>query len=78
MATISAVCEKGVFRPTEPIDLPEGSHVQIDIGPANVSLATGKRKAEQEAHLDRVYQILSRRYDGGASDVAARHDEHQP
>ena len=78
MATITAVYEKGVFRPTEPIELPEGSHVQVDLGPANGAIPPAKRTPEQEAHMDRVYEILSHRYDGGASDVAARHDEHQP
>jgi predicted DNA-binding antitoxin AbrB/MazE fold protein len=30
MKAIRAVYENGVFRPTEPVDLPEGSEVRIE------------------------------------------------
>lgn len=70
MKTIHAIYEKGVFRPTEPVDLPEGSPVQI--------VPESRSASEEEAHLDRVYEILSHRYDGGEPDIAARHNEHQP
>jgi predicted DNA-binding antitoxin AbrB/MazE fold protein len=75
MPTISAIFENGVFRPLEPVELPEGSQVDVEIR-APKSKAT--RAPEEEAHLDRVYEILSRRYDGGEIDIAARHNEHQP
>ena len=29
--TIEAIYEKGVFRPLEPITLPEGEHVQVSV-----------------------------------------------
>jgi predicted DNA-binding antitoxin AbrB/MazE fold protein len=69
--------ETGVFRPTEPVELAEGSQVQIEIATSSGASASIQRTPEQAAHVDRVYEILSRRYDGGAR-VAARHDEHQP
>jgi len=34
--------------------------------------------AHLEPGLARIYAILSHRYDGGAKDGAARHNEHQP
>jgi len=70
MSSIIAIFENGVFRPTEPVNLPEGSAVRIEPVPI--------QSPEDEGHLDRVYEILSRRYHGGESDIAARHNEHQP
>lgn len=80
MKTIRAIYENGVFRPTEPVDLPEGSKVTVAPCPE------GERQPQPDdlefAHLEpglrRVYATLSRRYDGGPPDGAARHNEHQP
>jgi predicted DNA-binding antitoxin AbrB/MazE fold protein len=70
MNTVRAVYENGVFRPTEPIDLPEHSLVEFE--PRTVG------DARREKALDAVYEILSRRYESGQHDLAERHDEHQP
>ena len=70
MNTIRAVYENGVFRPTEPIDLPEQSVVEFEPRPV-------KDVCEKEA-LDAIYEILSRRYHSGQHDLAERHNEHQP
>ncbi|HEX7183728.1 MAG TPA: antitoxin family protein [Thermoanaerobaculia bacterium] len=69
MRVIHAVYEKGVFRPTEPVDLPEPSEVQVELRVLTSS---------EEDRLDSIYSILERRFDSGETDVAARHDEHQP
>lgn len=70
MKTVHAIYENGVFRPTEPVELPEASHVVFE--PKLV-------QPEQPApSLDDVYALLSRRFNSGQHDVAARHDEHQP
>ena len=67
---IRAIYEKGVFRPTEPVDLPD---------PCEVELELSQVCEEPEAPtLDDVYAILAKRFDSGEHDVAARHDEHQP
>jgi predicted DNA-binding antitoxin AbrB/MazE fold protein len=71
MSTVRAVYENGVFRPTGPIDLPEHSLVEFEPRPVGEALREGESR-----HA--VYEVLSRRYDGGESDVAERHDEHQP
>ena len=71
MKTIHAVFENGVFRPTEPVELPE--HAEVEFEPRVVK--------EAEAHqdgLDEIYEILGRSYDTGERDVASRHNEHQP
>lgn len=71
MKPVHAVYEKGVFRPTEPVDLPEQSQVVFE--PRLVEVGV-----EQAEPMAKVYEVLSRNYDAGMSDLAARHDEHQP
>ena len=71
MRVIHAVFENGVFRPTEPVDLPEGSEVTVepksagDAGPLS-------------PHQKRIYEILSRPVDTGDSGLSSRHDDHLP
>ncbi len=71
MKTIHAVFENGVFRPTEPVDLPEGCRVNLE--PTHVE----PREADWDG-LDETYAILSERYESGRHDLAERHNEHQP
>jgi len=68
MAVIHAVYENGVFRPIEPVDLPESSKVELRlIAPPS-----------EEKRLDAIYTLLEARFESGEADVAARHNEHQP
>ena len=76
MTVITAIFENGIFRPLGPVQFPEGSHVRLMI-PESESVPA-KRTPEEEAHISRVYEILSQRFDGGEEDVAAKHNEHQP
>ena len=70
MKAIHAIYERGVFRPLEAVDLPETTEVVFE--PQQVrQLATPLARA-------RVVAVLAQRFDSGESDVAARHDEHQP
>jgi predicted DNA-binding antitoxin AbrB/MazE fold protein len=78
MPVITAIFEKGIFRPLGPVELAEGSQVQVEIPAPTKDAAPSERTPEEEAHIDRIYEILSRRYDGGEKDVAARHNENQP
>lgn len=78
MPVVTAIFEKGIFRPLEPVELAEGSQVHVEIPGPIGDAAPPERTAEEDAHLDRVYAILSQRFDGGENDIAARHDEHQP
>jgi predicted DNA-binding antitoxin AbrB/MazE fold protein len=68
--TFHAVYENGVFRPIEPVDLPERTAVEFEIREV--------KGVEQTKSLDDVYAILGRRHSSGEHDVAARHNEHQP
>jgi predicted DNA-binding antitoxin AbrB/MazE fold protein len=70
MKAIRAVYEDRVFRPLEAAELPEHCHVEFE-----------PRIIDAEplvSSLDDLYAILSERGDSGESDVAARHNEHQP
>jgi predicted DNA-binding antitoxin AbrB/MazE fold protein len=68
--TIKAIYEKGVFRPTEPVDLPEKAEVEVLL-PAEVESAADRQAREE------ILEILSHRYDSGQTDTAERHNEHQ-
>lgn len=71
MKTIHATYEKGVFRPTDRVELPE--HCKVEFEPRLVATSVDEGK-----EFNGLYAILSERYASGESDVAARHDEHQP
>ena len=71
MKTVHAVYEQGVFKPTERVELPD--HCEVEFEPRLVGAS-----ANNGAALADVYEVLSERYESGESDVAARHDEHQP
>ncbi len=70
MKPIRAIYENGVFRPLDPVDLPEGCHVELVIKVVN--------SPEDAEHRKRVEATLSRRYSSGHHDTAERHNEHQP
>ncbi len=78
MKTVRAVYENGVLRPTESLELPE--HTVVEFEPRLISQAapSPENGAQRRAAKDAIYEILSRRYDGGDPEVSARHNEHQP
>lgn len=65
---IRAVFEKGIFRPLEPVNLPENTEVEIIAQAAD----------GQDAAWNEIYETLSARFRGGDPKVAERHNEHQP
>jgi len=69
MATVHAIYENGIFRPLAPVELPDRAEVEFE-----------PRLVERDAPRDMsgVYAVLAERYASGESDVAARHNEHQP
>ena len=70
MSSIHAIYEHGVFRPMQPVNLPERCEVEVEIHTVKTE--------EQRPSLDDVYAILGRRHSSGEHDVAERHNEHQP
>ena len=69
--TVRVIYENGVFRPTEPVNLPEKSRVEFE--PKLVQDEKEDRAAQQ-----RIYELLGQSFPSGETDVAERHDEHQP
>ena len=70
MKKVHAIYENGIFRPTDPIELPE--HCEVEFEPRVVE------QQREVADLSSVYEVLAKRYASGESDVAAQHNEHQP
>jgi predicted DNA-binding antitoxin AbrB/MazE fold protein len=79
MNTIQAIFEGGVFRPTEPVDLPEHSTVEFEPRVIDPNVAKQlEEMAKTDPELAAVYEVLSRRHNSGHHDTAERHNEHQP
>ncbi|MSR56328.1 MAG: DUF104 domain-containing protein [Planctomycetaceae bacterium] len=70
MNAIPAVYEKGLFRPLDPVDLPEGTKVIIE----TEDVAAERVRA---AHR-RIFETLSHRYDDGEPGDSENHNEHEP
>lgn len=70
MKAIRAIYESGIFRPIEPVDLPEGTAVLVE--------ATQGPPEAVRAARQRVFEGLTHSYHGGEPDAAERHNEHQP
>ena len=70
--TIHAIYESGVFRPVEPVELPE--HTTVEFEPRVID---GPGPAAQNDGLAKIYAILGERYQSGHPDTAERHNEHQ-
>jgi predicted DNA-binding antitoxin AbrB/MazE fold protein len=73
--TIHAIYRDGVFRPTEPVSLPDGTEVNI---PTPDTQPEAPAAAPMSEGLAKIYAILGERYTSGHTDTAERHDEHQP
>ena len=70
MGVVHAIYEKGVFRPVQPVELPENCEVEFE---PRVVDSNGVGCASEE-----LYGLLNKRYESGESDTAERHNEHQP
>jgi predicted DNA-binding antitoxin AbrB/MazE fold protein len=72
MKALRAIYEHGVFRPLEPVDLPEATEVFL------TTETSAPLPAVDRAKMARVHEVLSLRFDSGEGDIASRHNEHQP
>lgn len=70
MTTVEAIFENGVFRPLKNVDLPEHAHVQLAV--------TRWPEIDSGHPQAKLWEILSRRFEGDDSHVAEHHNEHQP
>jgi predicted DNA-binding antitoxin AbrB/MazE fold protein len=71
MKTIHAIFEQGIFRPLEAVELAEQTEVEF------VPKVVGVKKSKP-ASMRGIIEVMSRRFNSGETDVAARHNEHQP
>ena len=69
--TIQAIYANGVFRPLHAVNLPENARVTFE--PAVVEPVP-----EQSARRAKIFAILRTSFPSGETDVAQRHNEHQP
>jgi predicted DNA-binding antitoxin AbrB/MazE fold protein len=74
--TIHAIYANGVFRPMEPVDLPEETPVEFE--PRVLNKPPPNATAPMSEGLAKIYEILGRRHSSGYTDTAERHNEHQP
>ncbi|MGA2232084.1 MAG: antitoxin family protein [Tepidisphaeraceae bacterium] len=72
--TVKAIYENGLFRPIKPVKLPENAEVEIVLPEELATEDIVRRDQGREA----IMEILSRRFRSGQTDLAARHNEHQP
>jgi predicted DNA-binding antitoxin AbrB/MazE fold protein len=72
-STVHAIYENGVFRPVEPVDLPDNTPVELEL-----RMPSKEEPPPMSEALAKVYAILGERYNSGHTDTAARHNEHQP
>jgi len=75
-STVHAIYEKGVFRPLQPVGLPDNTPVEFE--PRVLAEPPDAPPPSMSDGLAKVYEILGRRYSSGHTDTAARHNEHQP
>ena len=71
MKTVRAIYEDGIFRPTEPVELPAACEVEFE------PRIVGEEATRKQA-MDDVRRILKHRHASGERDVAERHNERQP
>lgn len=78
MNFIPAVYEHGVFRPTAPVDLPEGTAALVQVPVEDSLNIRSIVPPDTEEDQIRIYECLARNYETGESHAAERHNEHQP
>jgi predicted DNA-binding antitoxin AbrB/MazE fold protein len=74
-STVHAIYENGIFRPVEPVDLPDHTAVELQL---RVLREEEPGQTPMPEGLARVYAILGERYDSGHTDTAAFRGEPQP
>jgi predicted DNA-binding antitoxin AbrB/MazE fold protein len=78
-STIHAVYENGVFKPTQPVALPDKCEVEFEPRLVESPLADRITAVKQsDPALAGVYEVLARRSNSGHHDTSEQHNEHQP
>lgn len=69
--TIHAVYENGVFRPIEPVNLPDSCEVEVEVR----QIKQEPKASPMSEGLAKIYALLGVRYNSGYGDTATRHNE---
>jgi predicted DNA-binding antitoxin AbrB/MazE fold protein len=77
MSAITAIYEKGVFRPIDKVALAEGTLVRLEVQENAPAVRDLVPPGTPEAQI-RIYEVMARRFHSGRHDLAERHNEHQP
>jgi predicted DNA-binding antitoxin AbrB/MazE fold protein len=72
MTVIDAIYRNGTFQPIGRVELPEESRVRLRIEPAEPATP------EQAQAVQEIYRLMGLRFNSGHTDMAARHNGHQP
>ena len=72
MPTFNGIYKNGVVRFPGPAAIPEGAKVTV------IVMDASPEQPPLGSNSPALYEILSRSYDTGETDLAARIDEHQP
>lgn len=72
MQAFEGIYENGVVRFTSPVSIPEHAKVKV------IAECESAEQASSGCNSPGLYEIMSRSYDTGQTDAAARVDEHQP
>lgn len=70
--TIQAIYENGVFKPVGPVEMPEGQAVEVRV----LGLPTEPNRSSEG--MDAIYDLLSKSYETGITNLAERHNELDP
>ena len=73
MSAIPAIYENGVFRPLEPVDLPE--KCEVEVVPKTKTRHVTEIDFSTPRDMSGVYAVLSERYSGSDPLVSDRHNE---
>lgn len=78
MPIIQAIFENGVFRPVTPVDLPERCEVEVHVVGPQQEKGLPQQPNPSSEGMEKIYELLGKRFDSGCQDTAERHNEHQP
>jgi hypothetical protein len=85
MESFQGIYEDGIVRFPSPIALPEHTKVVVTAETASPNAGKSEGGGAGEAqpsgigsNSEKLYALLSERFNSGFTDTAARHNEHQP
>jgi hypothetical protein len=91
METVRGIIDHDTIRLVTPLSLPQGTEIEFEprviqepdkppvsnVLPSNPA-NKGTRSIDSNDGMEAIYAILRRGHDTGISDLAERHNEHQP